>query len=88
VGNLDEIPATAPEKEVVRRFGALMKERADAYLDRLSDNELGAANEGLSSRMRKEMTHASTAALLSGHILYHLGAADAALREQGLKGVF
>ena len=33
-------------------------------------------------------THAAACAMLTGHVLYHLGTCDAALREEGLKGFF
>lgn len=38
--------------------------------------------------MDRETPHATVMILMTGHILYHPGSCDAALRENGMKGVF
>ncbi len=83
-GASDKVPSKADMKQLLRT----MKTVGDRYINDLTDADLGGKNEGLSVRMQRDTTHAATLALLSGHILYHLGSGDAALREAGLKGVF
>jgi len=87
------IPDTAPAKQDVLEYGARMKAKADSYLNDLRDADLSSLNQALTARMKAhgkthDFSHSQTLALLSGHILYHLGSCDAALRERGLKGVF
>ena len=88
VGSLEVTPDTPADKAVLKACAVQLKTAADAYFASLTDEMLGEKNEGLSQRLNIPMTHATTAAMLTGHSLYHLGACDAALREQGLKGVF
>lgn len=83
-GSSDKVPSKMDMKKLLQT----MKVVGNRYIDSLTDADLGNKNEGLSARMQREVTHAGTLALLSGHILYHLGSGDAALREAGLKGVF
>jgi hypothetical protein len=88
-GSLNEVhtgPAVSRE-EMLRMHGDL-KAVALSYMDGLTDAGLGELNEGLSARMPSPFTHAATCSLLAGHTLYHLGTCDAALRQEGLKGVF
>jgi hypothetical protein len=93
VGSLQNSPDAAPLKKDVLEFAGRMKAKADAYLNALRDKELPALNQGLTVRMKalgveREFSHSHTLATLTGHILYHLGSCDAALRQRGLKGVF
>ena len=89
VAGLSEVATgPAPTRQEIKELLPVMKAIADAYFDRLTDADLGEKNEGLSSRMPMPWTHASTCAMLSGHVLYHLGICDSALRERGMKGVF
>ncbi len=91
IGGLKKVPdeeLTAPPKAVMQEFAAAMKAKANAYIDGLSDADLAQKNPGLSARVKTDMTHAVTLAMMAGHAFYHLGACDAALRDQGLKGVF
>lgn len=88
VGNFEHTPDKAPSKAAMQEFAALVKTKTDAYINGLLDTDLSGKNEGFSTRINMDMTHASTLSILSGHILYHLGSCDAALRERGLKGVF
>ena len=93
VGMLQSTPDAAPPKKDLMEFAARTKAKVDAYLDALRDADLPDINQGLTARMKafgvdREFSHSQTLAMLSGHIMYHLGACDAALRERGLKGVF
>ena len=89
VGSLSEVATgRAPTRQELKDLLPVMKAAADKYFDRLSDADLGKKNEGLSSRMPAPWTHASTCAMLSAHVLYHLGVCDSALREREMKGVF
>ena len=93
VSRFQSIPDVPPAKKDMLEYAARMKSRADAYLDALRDADLPGVNQGLTARMQAlgiahAFSHSQTLAMLSGHILYHLGACDAALRARGLKGVF
>ena len=93
VGMLDSIPDKAPTKNYVLEYATRLKTRADAYLNTLKDADLPGINQRLTNRMKDkgmqhEFSHSQTLAMLSGHLLYHLGSCDTALREHGLKGVF
>ena len=93
VNRLQSIPDVPPAKKDVLAYAARMKAKADAYLNALRDADLTGVNRGLTAKMQafgisREFSHSQTLVMLSGHILYHLGACDAALRERGLKGVF
>jgi hypothetical protein len=78
----------APAKADVREFAAKIKQAADDWIASLNDAALPKKHEGASSRMGRDCTNAGIMVLLTGHLLYHLGSCDAALRQHGLKGVF
>lgn len=80
-----DVPVT---KEAMKNFANRAKTAADKYMDALTDDALPAKAEGAAARMGRETSHASIMALMVGHVFYHLGGCDAALREHGLKGVF
>ena len=88
VVKLKVTPPETPEKNVIQTLVAKAQTRAGAYAASLDDDALVQKNEGLSARFGREVTHAGTLALIGGHTMYHLGSCDAALREQGLPGVF
>ncbi len=88
VGDFKETPAPPADKAAFRTFAAGVKKVVDEYCTSLTDAKLGEINAGLSKRFGRDFTHAATLSLISGHIFYHLGSCDAALRENGLKGVF
>ena len=79
---------TPVSKADMKAFAYKAKAAADEYMNTLTDAQLTQKATGASERMKRETTHASVMALMVGHLLYHLGTCDAALREQGLKGVF
>jgi hypothetical protein len=88
IGGLKTVGEKPLDKGALKAFATQVKAAADAYMDALSDEDLTKKAEGASMRMRRETLHATVMVLMIGHILYHLGSCDAALREQGLKGVF
>ena len=88
VSSLKTVGEKPVTKDEMKAFASQVKAAADAYMDALTDVQLTEKAEGASTRMRRETLHATVVTLMSGHILYHLGTCDAALREQGLKGVF
>lgn len=88
VASLSVVGDAPISKAAMAAFADKAKAAADKYMDALADADLAARAEGASARMGRETTHASIVVLMAGHILYHLGTCDAALREQGLKGVF
>ncbi|MDR3175785.1 MAG: DinB family protein [Desulfovibrio sp.] len=88
VGVLKETPDITPDKGTIKAFADKMRDRALAYASGLDDAALSRKNEGLSKRFGRDMTHAGTLALIGSHLQYHLGSCDAALRENGIPGVF
>jgi len=92
-GMFELIPDKVPTRKDMFAYAARMKAKADAYINALRDVDLPDPNVGLTARMKargveRAFSHAQTLSMLAGHLLYHLGACDAALRQQGLKGVF
>ena len=88
VGNLAEVAVDVPSKQLIHDFIAKTQAEALDYIAGLDDATLAVNNEGLSARIGRDMTHAATLGLLAAHTMYHLGCCDAALRQNGLPGVF
>jgi uncharacterized damage-inducible protein DinB len=88
VGALRKIADRPVAKSALSELLTAVKQKADDYAASLSDEQLPAINESLFKRAKMEMSHAATLSMLAGHNLYHLGGCDAALRNNGLKGVF
>lgn len=88
IGNLVEVATKAPSKQLIKEYIEKTQAKASAYMSGLDDAALAAKNEGLSARMGRDVTHAGTFAFLASHTMYHLGSCDAALRQNGLPGVF
>lgn len=88
VGNLKVVAEEAPDMKLVREYVENSQARVREYIAGLNDAVLSDKNEGLSARMGKETSHAFTLCLLASHTMYHLGSCDAALREEGIPGVF
>ena len=83
-----ETPREIPSKEAVREYGKKQKERADAWLNALKDEELGLKHEGFSSRKNEEMSNGRVLSNLVAHNFYHVGCNDTILREAGHPGVY
>jgi len=88
VGSLKVQGEKPVSRDEMKEFAKLVKSAADGYMNALNDADMTKISEGATARMGRETRHATVMALMIGHILYHLGSCDAALREQGLKGVF
>ena len=88
VTELKVSPAEAPSKDKVREYIEKKQAQVQAYAAKLDDAALAEKHEGLSKRFGRDVTHAGTLALIASHTMYHLGSCDAALRENGLPGVF
>ena len=88
VAMFSEIPASAPSKETVRKFGVSMKKKADEWIAFLNDEFLGLRHDGMSVRRKAEMNNGAVFVSLCGHTMYHVGCLDSVLREHGLKGVY
>jgi hypothetical protein len=61
-----------------------VKKATFAYLDSLKDSDLPKTSKKMGET---EFSNMKTIGLLNGHIMYHLGVFDAALREKGQKGI-
>jgi hypothetical protein len=81
------IPDTPAAKDEIAGF---VKE-ANLYIEKffaaLDDPALSKLNEGFSARCQLPFTNAGTISSIIGHMFYHFGQCDAALREHGLKGL-
>lgn len=88
VGSLSVQGDRPVAKDAMRQFAAQVKAAADGYMSALTDADMLTQAEGATLRMKRETLHATVMALMIGHLLYHLGSCDAALRENNLKGVF
>lgn len=88
VGSLHAQGKKPITKDEMRHFAAQVKSAADGYMAALTDADMLRVAAGATERMGRETLHATVMALMIGHMLYHLGSCDAALREHGLKGVF
>lgn len=88
VGSLKVQGATPVSKADMKAFADMVKAAADGYMTALTDADMTTPAAGASKRMGRETRHAAIMALMVGHLLYHLGSCDAALRENGLTGVF
>jgi hypothetical protein len=88
VAGLKEIGTEALSKDQVR--GALREARTkvDQFVAALADQDLPKRNEPLFANFKYDLTLAATLTGICSHALYHLGSCDAALRNNGLKGVF
>ncbi len=80
--------AQAPSKDAMKTYVQKIKGAVDAWMGKMNDAALPQKHEGASSRMKGDYSNANIMVLLTGHLLYHLGGCDAALRQHGLKGVF
>jgi uncharacterized damage-inducible protein DinB len=88
VAELKKTLLEPPAKLLIKEYVEKAQERVREYIAGLDDTALAAKHEGLSARFGRDMTQASALGLIAAHTMYHLGACDAALREQGLPGVF
>ena len=78
----------AVDKSAMRAYMLIMKAKADAYINSLSDAALGESNMGFSTREKGDRSHALTMSTLASHAYYHFGTLETALREHGYKGIY
>jgi hypothetical protein len=88
VAEFKKSPLEPPARLLIKEYMEKTQERVQKYIAGLDDTALAAKHEGLSSRFGRDMTQAAALSLIAAHVMYHLGACDAALREQGRPGVF
>ncbi|MDR1621321.1 MAG: DinB family protein [Synergistaceae bacterium] len=92
-GSLDvamfkESPKEVLSKDAVREFGKAKKAQADAWLDKLADEDLAQKHEGSSSRRNMDVTNGMVLSNMIAHNFYHVGCNDTVLRENGHLGVY
>ena len=75
-------------KAELREIAEKAKGIVDAFLASQAYATLSEKHAGLSARLGNEMSNLGMLAFISSHNLYHLGSCDAALRDEGLEGVF
>ncbi|MDR1124581.1 MAG: DinB family protein [Deltaproteobacteria bacterium] len=80
-------PDAVWKKGDAKIYAANKKTEVGVYLAKLNDANLASKNTGVSQRFDKEMLQSSVSALMIGHLFYHLGVCDSALREEGLQGI-
>lgn len=79
---------SAPTRQRVKEFGQAVKIAADQFFMDLDDAALTKKHEGLSAKVGRDMANLAVATLFTSHTMYHLGGCDAALRGNGLPGIF
>ena len=82
-----QTPDTPWSKYDAREFAMRVRTQAEAYFAVLTDADLDRKHGMLSQFFKKDMPQTAAASIMAGHVYYHLGVCDAALREQGLKGI-
>ena len=76
-------------KAEMKEAAATAKSKIDAFFATFKDDaELYQKHEGLSARIGVPFTILGLMVALSTHGFYHLGSCDAALRQNGLQGIF
>jgi uncharacterized damage-inducible protein DinB len=84
---LTQTPDKSWSRQEAKAFAAQMRLPVESFFAGLDDANLGDKNEFLSKMFKRDMPHSAALALLIGHLFYHLGVCDSALREHGLKGM-
>lgn len=83
--DLSQPPA---DKKALAEYAKKADAFADSIFASLTDVDLGKMHEGFNARTGRETSVAGVITSLSGHHLYHFGACDAALRNNGMEGLF
>lgn len=78
----------APSKKAVADYAEKVKALVDSCFKSITDADLIKKNEVMSKVFGKELTHLDIFTMLSTHNMYHFGACDGALRDNGLPGLF
>ena len=82
------IPDAPAEKAKIAKIAKEYNAFAAEFFASLTDADLAKPHEGLSSRINAPFNNAGVITLLIGHMYYHFGHCDAALRDNGLEGLF
>lgn len=77
-------PSRAEARELLKRVRTM----ADGFLPDIDDSYLLQQNYPISQFLDGAVSNATVLSIMVGHMLYHLGSCDAALRAGGLPGVF
>lgn len=83
--DLSQAPA---DRKVLAGHAKAVNAYAEKYFASLTDADLAKKHEGFSARVNCDTSIAGVLTGLSGHHMYHFGACDAALRANGLEGLF
>ena len=75
-------------KDAMRDYAEAVRVTVDGWLDGLSDGELAKVHTVLSKKIGRDVAFGAAIAMLASHTCYHIGSCDAALRDNGLPGVF
>lgn len=86
-GNLER-QEKAPDKEKAAQLLENLQLAAVKILHTLTNEDLPKKNEPLSQKFGRDITVAGTLELIACHIMYHLGACDADLRQRGEEPAF
>ena len=78
----------AISKDAMRDYAETVRICVDGWLDGLSDSDLVKVHTVLSKKIGRDVTFGAAIAMLASHTCYHVGSCDAALRDNGLPGVF
>lgn len=88
VAGLMVVGEKALSKEALKAASVVAQKRLEGYIDSLTDECLPQRSEKVFANSQWDITHGGILSFVAGHILYHIGSCDAALRNRGLKGVF
>ncbi len=88
IGRLTKVAEGSCDKAIVVDYLERAKARADKYVAGLDDSKLLEKHAFFSQLKGADVPHVTVLGLLASHTMYHLGSCDAALRDNGLKGVF
>lgn len=83
-----EYPATPALKSRLAGYAKQMNAFADNFFATITDSELPKVHAGLTARLNTTFTNAGAVTGLIAHHMYHFGMCDAALRHNGLDGLF
>lgn len=82
------IPETPAKKESIAKLAKEANAYAAAFFDSITDADLAKPHAGLSARTGAPFINSGVITLLIGHMYYHFGHCDAALRDNGMEGLF
>jgi hypothetical protein len=85
---LNKTPDANVSKTTLREVSSRVKKLVIVFLDGLTPQNIGGQHERMTRRLGRLQTRQHAALALIRHCCYHLGCCDAALREQGVRGVY